>query len=275
MVKTQPARSHDFATFPSSFSILFGSFLDPLELYCLSRTCKQFYQVATPRLLRSYHNYDQRPYISFLRAVLTNPKLAEHIEEVHTPNVSQDDPHEISEEDIQLFQKAVADTPLLVQSKNSLKKGIEEGMADPMLALLLCNLPNLKAFFMTKPDDWSLTRDLFDHAGSVNEFSGFDNLHRFPIAEDTEIDVGTCREFGSVFNMVKEVQIVHLNDIDMSPSRMQPCSSPVEHLHILEGKMGPEAVRMFVQSCRILRTFNYTFGKIGVFEEHFKPLEAV
>lgn len=68
-------------------------------------------------------------YNSFLRAVLTNPKLAEHIEEVNMLDVSQYDPHEISQEDVQLFQKAVADSPLPVQLKDSLKNGIKEGMA--------------------------------------------------------------------------------------------------------------------------------------------------
>lgn len=69
------------------YSILF--LLDPLDLSCLSGTCKLFHQLATPRLWKSYHNYNQRPYNSFLRAVLTNPKLAEHIQEVHMSNVSQ------------------------------------------------------------------------------------------------------------------------------------------------------------------------------------------
>lgn len=265
-----------FCGIPIELLYLILFLLDPLDLPRLSRTCKLFHQLATPRLWRSYHNYNQRPYNSFLRAVLTNPTLAEHIQEVHTSNISEDDPHEISQENIQLFQKAVADTSLPVQLKNSLKNGIKEAMADPMLALLLCNLPNLKTLFMVNPDDWSLARDLFDHADSDNELSGFKNLHRFSIeTEDIETGIAACSEFGSVFNMVKGVQIVHINDIDMSPSKMQPCSSPIEHLHIIEGEMGPEAVRVFIQSCRTLLTFNYTYGKIDVFEEHFRPLEAV
>jgi len=43
-------------------------------------------------------------------------------------------------------------------------------MTDSMLALLLCNLPNLKTLFMSDPDDWSFTRYLFDYAGSDNGF---------------------------------------------------------------------------------------------------------
>ncbi|OJJ81200.1 uncharacterized protein ASPGLDRAFT_84627 [Aspergillus glaucus CBS 516.65] len=129
---------------------------------------------------------------------------------------------------------------------------------------------------MVNPDDWNLARDLFEHADSDNEFSGFDNLHRFSIeTEDIETGIAACSEYGSVFSMAKEVQIVHINDIDMSPSKMQPHSSPIEHLYILEGEMGPEAMRVFIQSCRTLRAFNYTYGKIDIFEEHFRPLEAV
>lgn len=170
---------------------------------------------------------------------------------------SEDDPHEISQEDVQLFQKAIANTPLPIQLKNSMKNGIKEGMAYPMLALLFYNLPNLKTLFMVNPDDWNLARDLFEHADSDNEFSGFDNLHRFSIeTEDIETGIVACSEYGSVFSMAKEVQIVHINDIDMSPSKMQPHSSPIEHLYILEGEMGPEAERVFIQGCRTLRTFN-------------------
>jgi len=40
--------------------------------------------------------------------------------------------------------------------------------------------------------------------------------------------------------------------------------------------MGPEALRVFFfQDCRTLCTFNYTYGKIDVFEDHFRPSEAV
>lgn len=101
---------------------------------------------------------------------------------------------------------------------------------------------------MVNPDDWNLARDLFEHADSDNEFSGFDNLHRFSIeTEDIETGIAACSEYGSVFSMAKEVQIVHINDIDMSTSKMQSHSSPIEHLYILEGEMGPEAVRVFIQ----------------------------
>jgi len=60
-----------------------------------------------------------------------------------------------------------------------------------MLALLLCNLPNLKTVFMSKLDDWNFTRDLFDHAGSDSGFFAFDKFRRFPIeTEDTDTGVG-------------------------------------------------------------------------------------
>lgn len=75
--------------------------------------------------------------------------------------------------------------------------------------------------------------------------------------------------------MVKEAQIVHINDADMSPSKMHPRSSPIEHLHILEDEIGLEAVGVFVQSCRTPRTFNYTYGNFDVSEGRFRPLEAV
>lgn len=83
------------------FSIL--CLLGQTDLSSFSRTCKQFHQVATPWLWKSYRNYNRQPFNYFLRVILSNPKLAEHVEEFHTSNVSEDDPHDISEEDIQLF----------------------------------------------------------------------------------------------------------------------------------------------------------------------------
>ena len=46
---------------------------------------------------------------------------------------------------------------------------------------------------MVKPDDWNLARDLFEHADSDNEFSGFDNPHRFPI-ETVQLLLGCHRD---------------------------------------------------------------------------------
>ena len=249
--------------------------LSPPDLSRLSQTCKQIHQLATPRLWRSYRKYNQQPYNSFLRTILINPDLANHIEELRVADVTQDDPRGISEEDIQSFQPAVSKLPLPAEFKDRLKAGIREGYSDPMLAVILCKLPNLKNLFLDRPESCDLICELFDHADSC-EFSGLDNIRRFSIeTEDYAFSVGPCHEYGGVLNMTHEVQIVHLNDDSMSPSRLRDGSSAVEYLHILESGMGTDAMRVFTQGCRTLRTFNYTFGKVRDLEEHFRPQEAV
>ncbi|OJJ84783.1 F-box protein [Aspergillus glaucus CBS 516.65] len=264
-----------FSLIPVEIFYSIFSLLSKPDLSRLSRTCKQIHQLATPRLWRSYRNYNQQPYNLFLRAVLTNPDLAKHIIELHTSNVSEDDPREISEEDIESFQSAVSDLSLPIEFKDRLNEGIKEGYSDPMLALSLCKLPNLKNLFLYRPDFSDLICELFDHANS-GEFSGLDNLRRFSIeTTDVSCAVGTVRDFGGVFNRAHEVQIVQLNDENMSPSRFREGTSAVEHLHILESGMGTDAMRVFVQGCRTLRTFNYTFGNVDYYEDHFKPQEAV
>ncbi|KAJ6179476.1 hypothetical protein N7519_009937 [Penicillium mononematosum] len=75
--------------------------------------------------------------------------------------------------------------------------------------------------------------------------------------------------------MSREVQLVQLNDETMGPSQFQEGSSAVEHLHILESGMGTDAMGVFVQGCRTLRTFNYTFGNVDYYDGYFKPQEAV
>jgi len=251
------------------------SLLNKSDLSRLSRTCKQIHQQATPRLWRSYRNYNQQPYNVFLRAIVTNPGRAKHVEELHTSNVSEDDPREISENDIQSFQSAVSNLSLPNEFKDRLNEGIKEGYSDPMLALLLCKLPNLKNLFLYRPDICDLICELFSHANS-GKFPGLDNLRRFSI-ETTDIScaVGTVRDYGGVLNMAHEVQIVQLNDETMSPSRFQEGSSAVEHLHILESGMGTDVMRVFAQSCKTLRTFNYTFGNVDYYDDYFKPQEAV
>ena len=251
------------------------SLLNKSDLSRLSRTCKQIHQQATPRLWRSYRNYNQQPYNVFLRAIVTNPGRAKHVEELHTSNVSEDDPREISENDIQSVQSAVSNLSLPNEFKDRLNEGIKEGYSDPMLALLLCKLPNLKNLFLYRPDICDLICELFSHANS-GKFPGLDNLRRFSI-ETTDIScaVGTVRDYGGVLNMAHEVQIVQLNDETMSPSRFQEGSSAVEHLHILESGMGTDVMRVFAQSCKTLRTFNYTFGNVDYYDDYFKPQEAV
>lgn len=251
------------------------SLLNKSDLSRLSRTCKQIHQQATPRLWRSYCNYNQQPYNAFLRAIVTNPGRAKHVEELHTSNVSEDDPREISEDDIQSFQSAVSNLSLPDEFKDRLNEGIKEGYSDPMLALLLCKLPNLKNLFLYRPDICDLICELFGHANS-GKFSGLDKLQRFSIeTTDVSCAVGTVRDYGGVLNMAHEVQIVQLNDETMSPSRFKEGSSAVEHLHILESGMGTDAMRVFAQSCKTLRTFNYTFGNVDYYDDYFKPQEAV
>lgn len=50
---------------------------------------------------------------------------------------------------------------------------------------------------------------------------------------------------------------------------------PVERLHILKSELGPRSACVLIRGCKSLRTFHYTFGKIDIFEEHFRPLEVV
>ncbi|BCS22575.1 F-box protein [Aspergillus puulaauensis] len=254
------------------------SLLGPSDHSRLSRTCKQIHQLATPRLWRSYRKYNQQPYNPFLRTILTNPCLASHIEELRMADATQDDPREISDEDIQLFQSAVSKLPLPAEFQDRLKAGIREGHSDPMLAVILCNLPNLKNMFLDRPESCELICELFDHADS-GEFSsslGLNSIRRFSIeTEDYLFSTGPCHEYGSMFNMTHEAQIIHLSDDSMSPSRFRDGSSALEHLHILASCMGPDAMRVFIRSCRTLRTFNYTFGKVRDNEDHFRPREAV
>ena len=259
------------------YSIL--DLLSPSDLSRLSQTCKQIHQVATPRLWRSYRKYNQKPYNSFLRTILTNPGLANHIEELHVADVTQDDPREISEEDIELFHSAVSKLPLPATFKDRLKTGIGEGYSDPMLAVILCKLPNLNNLFLDRPESCDLICELFTLADSRELPGGLvDNIRirRFSLeTEDYAFSVGPCHEYGGVINMAHEVQIVHLDDDSMSPSRLQAGSSAVEHLHILASGMGTDAMRAFIQGCRMLRTFNYTFGKVRNHEDYFRPREAV
>lgn len=115
-----------------------------------------------------------------------------------------------------------------------------------MLAVILCKLPNLKNLFLDRPESCDQICELFDHADSC-EFSGLENIRLFSIeTEGYAFSVGPCHEYGGVLNMTHEVQIVHLNDDSMSPSRLRDGSSAVEHLHILESGMGTDAMRVFV-----------------------------
>ncbi|KAF3029406.1 hypothetical protein E8E15_009690 [Penicillium rubens] len=251
------------------------SLLDRTDISRLSRACKQIHQQATPRLWRSYCNYNQQPYNTFLRAIVTNPGRAKHVEELHTSNVTEDDPHESSEDDVQSFQSAVSNLSVPDEFKDHLNKGIKEGYSDAMLALLLCKLHNLKNLFLYRPDICDLICELFDYVNS-GKSSILGNLRRFSIeTTDMSCAVGTVRDYGGILNIAREVQIVQLNDETMSPSRFREGSSAVEHLHILESGMGTDAMRVFVQSCKTLRTFNYTFGNVDYYDDHFKPQEAV
>ncbi|EYE91987.1 uncharacterized protein EURHEDRAFT_545766 [Aspergillus ruber CBS 135680] len=162
-----------------------------------------------------------QPYNAFLRAIITNPVRAKHVEELHTSNVSEDDPREIPEDNIQFFQSAVSKLSLSDELKDRLNEGIKERHSDPMLALLLCKLPNLKNLFLYRPDICDMICELIKHANS-GKFSGLDKLQRFSIKTiNVFCDVGTVRDYGGVFNMAHEVQIVQLNDETMSPSRFQ------------------------------------------------------
>lgn len=262
-----------FSLIPLEVLYSITSLLNPSDLSRLSRTCKQIHQLATPRLWRSYRKYNQQPYSPFLRTILTNPGLARHIEELRVADATQDDPREISEEDIQLFQSAVSKLQLPTKFQDRLKAGIRDGHSDPMLAVILCNLPNLKNLFLDRPESCEFLCELFDRADSS---SVLDNIRRFSMeTEDHLFSTGPCHEYGSMFNIAHEVQIIHLSDDSMSPSRFRDGSSSVEHLHILASCMGPDAMRVFVRSCRTLRTFNYTFGKVRDNEDHFRPREAV
>ncbi|KAJ6179475.1 hypothetical protein N7519_009936 [Penicillium mononematosum] len=95
-------------------------------------------------------NYNQQPYNTFLRAIVTNPGRAKYVEELNTSNVTEDDPCDISEDDIQFFQ-SVSNLSIPDEFKDHLNKGIKEGYSDAMLTLLLYKLPNLKNLFLYHP----------------------------------------------------------------------------------------------------------------------------
>lgn len=249
--------------------------LGPSDLSRFSRTCQQIHQLATPRLWRSYRKYNQESYNSFLRTILINPDLASHIEELCAADATQEDPHEISEGDIQLFQSAASNLSFPAEFKDRLKSEIREGYSDPPLVIILCIIPNLRNLFLNGPERCELMCELFDSADSC-EFSGlYNNIQRFSIeTENYLFSLGDCHEFVSAFNMMHELQIVHLSGDSMSP-RLQNNSSAVEHLHILESCMGPDVMQTFIRGCKKLRTFNYTFGGVRDNEEYFRPQDAV
>ena len=267
---------------PIELLIHIFSYLDLPSLYHVSLTSKQFNIVSRCLLWESCCERiinQTVSYRAFLRSILENPNLPHHVKKIRAYyGTSEPRGFQMPDEaDLTLFQDAIDTLDIPETSKRGLKDSVQHDHGDPLVAMLLCILPNLQKLIVQCPHRSDWTEDIIEHA-ACGDLDVLKSLHTVIIHHNygdqfEPLQSGLFRVLGvpsvKTFIVTTAYAVCNLETI------LPPKSSSVEHIFLILCDMLTAGLHPIIGSSNALKTFVFVRSDPGTRELQFSPCDTV
>ncbi|RJE23158.1 hypothetical protein PHISCL_04514 [Aspergillus sclerotialis] len=264
---------------PPELLCLIFSYLDTLSLYEVSLTSKRFNSMSKDLLWKCCRGktvYGAISYYALLRSILENPKLAHHVKKLHAYHDKLVFRCGTGDEaELKLFQDAIdtLDIPREAQ-KSHLKAAVMYNHGDPLIALLLCKLPNLQNFILQCGNSLRWTESILEYA-AAGQLDVLKKLHTITVhyIYSDPLQSRLFRVLG--LPSVKNFKAINACIKCNLETTLTPGLSSVENISLILSDMATNALQPLIQCSKALKSFVFTCGDSDDEEIPFNPYDAV